>query len=130
MKALILAAGYAVRLYPLTKAKAKALLPVNGVAVINHIIAKLESIEEIDTIIVVTNSKFISQFRKWRDELECKKQIRIVDDLTRSNKDRRGAIGDIGFAIDKEKIDDDLLVIGGDNLFTGNLKDFLAFSKV
>ncbi len=129
MKALILAAGYATRLYPLTKEYPKPLLKVERKPIIDFIIDKLETIDEIDEIIVVTNSKFISQFRKWRQKLRTQKRINLVDDLTKSNLDRRGAIGDIDFTIDKKRIKGDLLVIGGDNLFDGDLKDFLLFAK-
>jgi len=129
MKALILAAGYALRLYPITKERPKALLLIRDRPIINHIIDKISSIEEINEIIVITNSKFISQFEKWKEEVLCNKNIRLVDDLTKNHNDRLGAIGDIRFAIENAQIDDDLLVIGGDNLFDGDLRDFLAFAK-
>jgi len=129
VKALILAAGYATRLYPLTKEYPKPLLTVRQKPIIDFIIDKLKTIDEIDEIIVVTNSKFISRFKKWRRKLHAKKCVSLVDDLTKDNRDRRGAIGDMDFAIDKKRIEDNLLVIGGDNLFDGNLKDFLLFAK-
>lgn len=131
MKALILAAGYAVRLYPLTKQYPKPLLKVGkkNLPIINYIIAKLEAIQEIDEIIVVTNSKFISVFRKWSKTVKCSKSISLVDDLTSTPEDKKGAIGDIAFAIEKKKINSDLLVIGGDNLFDCCLEEFLIFSK-
>lgn len=130
MKALILAAGYATRLYPLTKEYPKPLLTVNKKHIIDFIIDKLRTIDEIGEIIVVTNSKFISRFRKWRQEFSAQKRISLVDDLTKDNLDRRGAIGDIDFTIDKKRIADDLLVVGGDNLFDGDLKSFLLFAKL
>lgn len=129
MKVLILAAGYATRLYPLTKEYPKPLLTVGYRPIIDYIIDKVKDIVEVDEIIVVTNSKFISRFRKWMRGLKIKKPIRLVDDLTSDHSDRRGAIGDMNFAIDKKRISDDLLVIGGDNLFDGNLKEFLYFAK-
>jgi len=129
MKALILAAGYGVRLYPLTKEHAKSLLLVRNVPIINYIVSKLEILDEIDKIFVITNSKFFPQFMKWKKEIKCKKDINVVDDLTKNHKNRLGAIGDIRFAIEKENIDDDLLVIGGDNLFDDDLAPFLSFAK-
>lgn len=129
MKALILAAGYATRLYPLTKEYPKPLLLVNDKPIINYIVEKLEAIKPIDEIIVVTNSKFISRFRKWAKNLRSYKRISLVDDFTKDLNDRRGAIGDMNFAISKKNIDNDLLVIGGDNLFEGDLRDFFIFAK-
>ena len=129
MKALILAAGYATRLYPLTKEYPKPLLEIKGRPIIEHIIGKLEGIEELDEIIVVTNSKFFAKFKEWRRSFECVKKIALVDDLTKDLSDRRGAIGDMNFAICAKKIKDSLLVIGGDNLLGGKLETFLSFAR-
>ena len=130
MKALILAAGYATRLYPLTREYPKPLLEVNGRPIIDYIIDKLDKIEDIREIIVITNNKFIPQFKKWQIKLSCQKKISLVDDLTKDHIDRRGAIGDMDFAIKKKRIRDDLLAIGGDNLFDGGLADFISFAKI
>jgi glucose-1-phosphate thymidylyltransferase len=127
MKALILAAGYATRLYPITKEYPKPLLKVNKRPIIDYIVEKLEKIGGIDEIIVVTNSKFMPQFRKWQAGAHIQKRTTLIDDLTKDNESRRGAIGDIDFAIGKLHIEDDLLIIGGDNLFDGNLGDFMCF---
>lgn len=129
MKALILAAGYATRLYPLTEEYPKPLLRINRRPIIDYIIDKLKAIDEIDEIIVVTNSKFMSRFRVWQARRCTHKRVSLVDDLTKSNAQRRGAIGDMDFAIDKKNIKEDLLVIGGDNLFDGDLGKFLSFAK-
>jgi glucose-1-phosphate thymidylyltransferase len=129
MKALILAAGYATRLYPLTKLYPKPLLEVKGRPIINYIIDKLESVSDIDEIYIVTNSKFIRIFNKWLKSVKSGKKITLVNDLTKNNQDRLGAIGDINFAVNKKKIRDDLLIIGGDNLFSGSLGGFLSASK-
>jgi glucose-1-phosphate thymidylyltransferase len=128
MKALILAAGYATRLYPLTKEYPKPLLKVNRKPIINYIVDKLEVLPEISEIIVITNSKFFPRFKSWSRKLRCRKKITIMDDQTRDNQHRLGAIGDMGFAISREKIKDDFLVIGGDNIFDGKLRDFIAFT--
>lgn len=130
MKALILAAGYATRLYPLTKEYPKPLLPVAGRPIINYIIDKIKAIKEIDEIIVVTNSKFFDKFKKWAGEQKIKQRLTLVDDLTASDTDKRGAVGDMDFVIVKKKLNDDLLVVGGDNLFDGKLEKLLAFAKI
>jgi glucose-1-phosphate thymidylyltransferase len=129
MKALILAAGYATRLYPLTKEFPKPLLLVSSRPIIDYIIDKLVAIDDIDEIIVVTNSKFIPRFKKWSGSLKIGKRLSLIDDLTKKYADRRGAIGDMDFAINKKRIKDELLVIGGDNLFDGGIEGFLAFAR-
>ncbi len=129
MKALILAAGYAVRLYPLTQSYPKPLLEVNKRPIIDYIVDKLEKIEELDEIIVVTNNKFISVFEKWAKGLKTSKLVSVVNDLTLTPEDKLGAIGDMAFSIKNKRIKDDLLVVGGDNLFDINLADFLSFAK-
>lgn len=129
MKALILAAGYATRLYPLTKEYPKPLLEINKRPLIDYILEKIEPLKEINGVIVVTNGKFIAKFRDWKKGIEIKKKLCIVNDLTYSLDDRRGAIGDIAFVIEKMRIKDDLLVIGGDNLFDTDLKGFMSFAK-
>ncbi|HTY44537.1 MAG TPA: nucleotidyltransferase family protein [Patescibacteria group bacterium] len=129
MKALILAAGYATRLYPLTKDYPKPLLRVGKHPLIEHIIAQVDAVKEIEEIVVVTNHKFISIFRDWAAGVRSRAKLTVLDDLTQSEGDRLGAVGDIAFAIDNEGIRDDLLVVGGDNLFDASLKDFIDFSK-
>jgi len=129
MKALILAAGYATRLYPLTKEYPKPLLLVKDRPIINYIVDKLGKLGDIDEIIVVTNSKFISHFKKWAKGIHTKKRLSLVDDCTKTNDDKLGAVGDINFTLQKKRIKDDLLVIGGDNLFDGNLGEFLKFGR-
>lgn len=129
MKVLILAAGYATRLYPLTREYPKPLLEIKGRPIIDYIVDKLTSLSVIDEVYVVTNSKFIRVFRKWAKTARSPKKIVLVDDLTKNNQDRLGAIGDINFVINRKKVRDDLLVIGGDNLFSGSLKRFLNSAR-
>lgn len=129
MKALILAAGYATRLYPLTKEYPKPLLEVDQRPLIDYILEKIAVFDEIDEVIVVTNNKFIEKFRAWKKKVKIKKKLSIVNDLTHSFDDRRGAIGDMDFVIKKRRIKDDLLVVGGDNLFDAGLNDFVCFAK-
>ncbi|MFZ2356395.1 MAG: nucleotidyltransferase family protein [Candidatus Omnitrophota bacterium] len=130
MKVLILAAGYATRLYPLTKEYPKPLLKVGNRPLIDYLLDKCTQIKDCDEIIVVTNSKFFSKFKKWAKGLNFKTRISLVDDLTKTHSARRGAIGDMYFVIQKKRLKDDLLVIGGDNLFDGGLGGFLDFVRV
>src|SRR3989344_4209540 len=127
MKALILAAGYATRLWPLTKNTPKPLLEIKGRPMIEHIMGHILELKEIDSVFVVTNSKFHLAFEQWAESFNSKVKIKIIDDLTASNDDRLGAVGDMHYAILEEKIDDDLLVIAGDNLFEYRLKDFYDY---
>jgi len=129
MKALILAAGYAVRLYPLTKRFPKPLLKVADRPIIDYIVDKLVLIDAIDEIIVVTNNKFFGKFRQWSKQRKSKKRITLVNDLTISPEDRLGAIGDIHFCINKKKVKEDLLVVGGDNLLEDDLGRFISYVK-
>jgi len=129
MKALILAAGYATRLYPLTLDRAKPLLPVAGKPTIEHIIERICQIKEIDRIFVVTNQKFFKQFQDWQEKFSSAKPIRIINDNTACEEDRLGAIGDIEFVLNKENISDDLLVVAGDNLFESGLPEFIDFAR-
>lgn len=128
MKALILAAGYATRLYPLTRNYPKPLLPVAGKPIIDHIAAKIETLGGVEEMIVVTNSKFAGLFEKWAGARKEGVPVSVVDDLTSTPEQRRGAIGDIHFVVGKKKPADDLLVIGGDNLFDSGLEEFSKFA--
>ncbi|WP_158289465.1 nucleotidyltransferase family protein [Paenibacillus flagellatus] len=127
MKALLLAAGYATRLYPLTLDKPKALLPVGSKTIIDRIVDQLERIRPITAIVVVTNNKFADRFRQWRDGRGASVPISIVDDGTASDADKLGAIGDIRLAVERAGIDDDLLVIAGDNVFTFDLGRYVDY---
>ncbi|RII00686.1 nucleotidyltransferase family protein [candidate division NPL-UPA2 bacterium Unc8] len=130
MKALILCAGYATRLYPLTKDRPKSLLPVGKKPMIEYILERVEEIEDIDKVYIVTNGKFSKHFRRWGEGYQGKKQLKIINDETFSDDEKLGAIGDIKFVIDKEKINDELLIIGGDNLFDFSLTDFIRFFNI
>lgn len=124
MKALILAAGYATRLYPLTKNIPKPLLEVAGVSILDHICQKLEKVPAVDEVIIVTNEKFYQHFVDWEKEINYSKKYTILNDGTTSNETRLGAIGDINYVVDKLNINDDLMVLAGDNLFEFELADF------
>ncbi len=129
MKALILAAGYATRLYPLTINRPKPLLPVSGKPLIDHIMDKLEKLPELDKIFVVTNNRFFRNFQEWASAHTSSKEIIIINDKTLTNEERLGAIGDIQLVLKEAKINEDLLVIAGDNLFSFKMKDFVEFAK-
>ena len=127
MKAIVLAAGYATRLYPLTLNTPKPLIEVAGKPIISHIVDKIVKIDQIDEIYVVTNDKFHSHFVQWNNSYSSHKPVHIINDGTTSNEDRLGAVGDMHFTIQKHNIDDDVLVIAGDNLFGFSLPNFINF---
>ncbi|MBU1007137.1 MAG: nucleotidyltransferase family protein [Candidatus Omnitrophica bacterium] len=129
MKVLLLAAGYATRLYPLTKNKPKPLLPVAGRPVLEFILDLVEPIKAVDEIFVVTNKKFHADFEDWKAGYKGVKKISIVNDGTLTNDDRIGATGDIDFVIKEKDIKDDLLVLAGDNIFKTGLADFMSFAS-
>jgi glucose-1-phosphate thymidylyltransferase len=123
MKALVLAAGYATRLRPLTDTWAKELLPVGGRPILDRILDGIDGVAEIDEVHVVTNSRKATAFHDWARD----RNVTVHDDGTTSNDDRLGAIGDMLFVVEHAEIDDDLLVIAGDNLFEFALADLVAF---
>ena len=128
MKALLLAAGYATRLYPLTLNQPKPLLPVAGRPVIEFILDIVEPIKELDEIFIVTNQKFTPHFEDWCKKYPSHKKIAIVNDGTTTNDDRLGATGDIEFVVREKLVSDDLLVLAGDNIFRTPLDEFINFS--
>lgn len=128
MKAIILAAGYATRLRPLTETIAKPLLPVGGRPMIDYIYDKIAEVPGVDAVHVVTNHKFAESFKQWANQHTGKLPIQEHDDGTLSNEDRLGAIGDIKFTVDRAGLaGDDLLIIAGDNLFDFSLAEYVQF---
>lgn len=128
MNVLILAAGYATRLYPLTLTQPKPLLPVAGKAMIDHVLDNLAPIQGIDRVFVVSNAKFASHFEKWAQASKHSHfKIRIINDHSTDDSNKLGAIGDIKLVLDSEKLEDGLIVVAGDNLFSESLKDFGTF---
>jgi glucose-1-phosphate thymidylyltransferase len=122
MKAIILAAGYATRLRPLTDSIAKQLLPIGGRPMMDWVCDKVEEVT--DEIHVVTNTRFVDDFGRWASGRDA---VTVYDDGTSSNADRLGAIGDIAFVLERAGGEDDLLVIAGDNLFDFRLGEFVDF---
>jgi glucose-1-phosphate thymidylyltransferase len=127
MKCVILAAGYATRLYPLTENLPKSLLVVAGKTILEHILAKVEEVPEVDEVLLVSNAKFARQFTDFLAKYKGKTPISVLDDGTCDNEHRLGAIADLALAIERAKIDDDVMVLAGDNLFDFSLKDFTSF---
>jgi glucose-1-phosphate thymidylyltransferase len=127
VKAVILAAGYATRLYPLTLDRPKALLRVGGKPMLDHLMAQLDGVQELDDVYVVSNSKFADAFREWAAGREGL-PLRIVDDGTVDEESRLGAIGDLDLTIREAGLDDDVLVLAGDNLFSESVAPFPAFA--
>jgi len=129
MKVLILAAGYATRLYPLTLNKAKPLLTIGGKPILEYIFDNIKNVDDLREVYIVTNSKFAKDFSSWASKYKFHKPVKVIDDGTTSDSDRLGAIGDMLFIINQAKIDDDLMVIAGDNLFNFELEPFVEFAR-
>jgi glucose-1-phosphate thymidylyltransferase len=132
MKVVILAAGYATRLYPLTLTQPKPLLPVAGKPMIEYVLDNLAPIGGLDRIYVVTNAKFASQFQKWSDDYRATKaklDFTVVNDGSTDDSNKLGAIGDLHLVITREKVDDDVIVVAGDNLFSEKLSDFGRYCR-
>jgi glucose-1-phosphate thymidylyltransferase len=127
VKAIILAAGYATRLSPLTDTVAKPLLPVGGRPMVDEICDRIDAVPAVDELHVVTNSRFAGAFSAWGDARQGRLAPIVHDDGTSSNDDRLGAIGDIRFTVEEAGLgDDDLLVVAGDNLFEFPLEGLVA----
>ena len=128
MRAVLLAAGYATRLYPLTLDRPKHLLEVAGEPILDRLLGHLP-LSELDVITVVTNAKFAPHFRAWAEGRGTSVPIEIVDDGTSSDEDKLGAIGDLALVIRTLEVEDDLLVAAGDSLFTERLDGFVSFAR-
>lgn len=127
MKVIIPAAGYATRLYPMTKTQPKALLDIKGKPILNYILDRLNEVPEVSSITVVSNNKFIYEFDHWLKDLKQKPKapVKVINDGSTDETNRLGAIKDIRLALEEEKINEDFLVINGDNLFNFSLKNFV-----
>ena len=128
MKCLILAAGYATRLYPLTENFPKPLLEVGGKTILDWLVDDIDTAGLVDEYVVISNHKFASHFDAWAAGKTVK--VTVVDDGTSSNETRLGAVKDIQFAIDKLALDDEMLVIAGDNVLDFSLTDFVRYAKM
>ena len=127
MKTIILAAGYATRLYPLTENFPKPLLKVGEKTILDWLIEDIHTSGLVDEYIVISNHKFAGQFQHWADGHSL--PITVVDDGTSTNETRLGAVRDIWFAVEKTGIDEDVLVIAGDNVLDFSLVPFIRFGR-
>jgi glucose-1-phosphate thymidylyltransferase len=134
MKAIILAAGYATRLYPLTQNQPKPLLKIGPKTIADFLLDRIAEIDTVDGVYVVTNQKFFSHFEKWAGVVNKSAQytqfnVVVVNDKTLSNETRLGAIADIQYVLNQEKIDDEIVILAGDNIFNINFAGIHSFYK-
>lgn len=132
MRVIVLAAGYATRLYPLTLTRPKSLLPVAGRPMIEHVLGALAPIAGIDRVYVVTNAKFADQFARWAaayQRAHPAPAFTIVNDGSTAEPNKLGAIGDLHLVLTREAIDDDIIVVAADNLFSRTLEDFGRYAR-
>ena len=128
MKAVILAGGMGKRLGELTRNTPKPLLPIAGYPIINYVVKKIEELGTKDTIYISTISIFADKFYDWKQNIKCDNEIKII--VPNNNESQSlGSIGAIRSFINNEDVNDDVMVIAGDNLFSFSLKDFLAFYR-
>src|SRR5438445_2004873 len=132
MKVIILAAGYATRIYPLTLTQPKPLLPVAGKPMIEYVLDNHDPIGGLDRIYVVTNTKFAAQFQRWADgyrATKAKLDFTIVNDGSTDDTNKLGAIDDLHLVLTREHVEDDIIVVAGDNLFSQKLEAFGQFCR-
>ncbi len=130
MKAIILCAGFGTRLRPLTDNTAKPLLDVGGQPILDHILDRVVRLPNIDEILVVSNQRFFGDFESWSKSGKWPVGLRVLNDGTTSNENRKGAIGDMLLAVREMRAPDDFLVVGGDNVFTFDVGQLLdVFSQ-
>jgi glucose-1-phosphate thymidylyltransferase len=130
MKAIVLAGGFAKRMWPLTKNKPKQLLPLAGRPMLDYVLEKLEPVSELNQVFISTNAKFEDSFKTYLTTISTNKSIELFIEDTHSEQEKLGSVGALGFLIRENKIDDELIVIGGDNLFEFQMNEFLSFFKL
>ncbi len=130
MKALILAAGYATRMHPLTYDRPKALLPVGGKPILDFLLQGLRLVRALESIIIVTNHKFVGPFHDWQRQLPDPALVQILDDGTSCDENRLGAVADIRLALTRSVIDSNLIVTGADNIFQFDFAKFVEFWRL
>lgn len=127
MKNIIIAAGYATRLYPLTENFPKPLLKVGARNILERMLDDIDPLPEIDSHIIVTNHKFAPIFEEWLGKVSYTKPITIIDDGTDSNETRLGAVRDLLLALEQCNVDDDIMVLAADNILEFSLSGFIDF---
>lgn len=127
MKCIILAAGYATRLYPLTENYPKPLLKVKEKTILDWLVDDIDTSKMIEEYIIISNHKFISHFEEWANNKKLSAVVKVIDDGTNSNESRLGAVADIELAIEALNLDDDLMVIAGDNVLDFSLNHFINY---
>lgn len=132
MKLIVLAAGYATRLYPLTLNQPKPLLDVAGKPMLEHVLDNLEPVDEIDHVYIVTNGKFAGHFERWAEVYGSRRArpgFTVVNDHSTDDSNKLGAIGDLHLVLTREGVEDDIIVVAGDNLFSERLGAFGDFCR-
>lgn len=129
MKNIVIAAGYATRLYPLTENFPKPLLKIGSSSILGRLIDDIDAIADINEHIIVSNHKFVSHFREWASSVSTRCAITIVDDGTTTNESRMGAVRDLLLAINERNVDEDILVIAADNILDFSFAGFVEAAK-
>ncbi len=129
MKCVLMCGGFAKRMWPLTLNTPKPLLPIAGRPIIEYILDKLDDVEEVDLIYISTNKKFERYFKEEMKNFKTKKPVKLIIEPAVKEEEKLGSVGALGFLIKEEKINDDLLIIAGDNLFDFSLVDFINYYK-
>jgi glucose-1-phosphate thymidylyltransferase len=130
VNAILLAAGYATRLYPLTKDRPKPLLPVGGLPILDYLVERLDGAEPIDRMVLVTNDRFAGDFEAWAAEVDVDTPLQIVNDGTTSNEDRLGAVGDVNVAVERAGLSGEAAyVLATDNLPKFDLLEIVRLSQ-
>ena len=129
MKTIIIAAGYATRLYPLTENFPKPLLKIGDSTILDRMMVDIDAIPEVDEHIIVTNHRFAPIFEEWKANSNYSKPITIIDDGTSTNETRLGAVRDLLLALETQAIDDDIMVLAADNILDFSMKGFVEYFK-
>lgn len=133
MKLIVLGAGYATRLYPLTLNQPKPMLEVAGKPMVEHVLDNLARIEGVGRITVVTNNKFAGHFERWAEKYRASRDdepdFSIINDGSTDDSNKLGAIGDLNLVLEREGVDEDIVVVAGDNLFSDRLDGFVEYAR-
>ena len=129
MKNIVIAAGYATRLYPLTENFPKPLLKVGNRSILGRMLDDIDPLPEIDEHIIVSNHKFAPIFEEWLGTVSYTKPVTIIDDGTDTNETRLGAVRDLLLALERCRVDDDIMVLAADNILEFSLRGFIDYFK-